>query len=109
MSGSTELLLNEIEAHCRNVGIAESTFGRQAVNDGKLCVRLRAGKSVTLETAQRVRDYIRQQSSLPEKNVMKSSAEASRPGSKGDKKMKHNVTDDRPSRSGQAAGQDADQ
>jgi len=40
--------------------MAESTFGRQAVNDGKLCARLRDGKDVTLETAQRNREFIRQ-------------------------------------------------
>lgn len=38
--------------------MAESTFGRQAVNDGKLCSRLRAGKNVTLDTAERIRSYI---------------------------------------------------
>ena len=62
MKSTSEGLLQEVEAFCRNAGIAESTFGRQAVNDGKLCSRLRAGKSVTLETAARVRDYIQLQS-----------------------------------------------
>jgi len=56
--GSTESLLGEIEAFCRQNGIAESTFGRQAVNDGKLCVRLRNGKDVTLDTAARIREFI---------------------------------------------------
>ena len=51
-------LLGRIESFCRATGIAESTFGRQVVNDGKLCVRLRNGKDVTLETAVRIRDYI---------------------------------------------------
>jgi hypothetical protein len=51
-------LLEEIEAFCRRTGIAESTFGRQSVNDGKLCVRLRNGKDVTLETAAKIRDFI---------------------------------------------------
>ena len=51
-------LLEEIEAFCRRTGIAESTFGRQSVNDGKLCVRLRDGKDVTLETAAKIRDFI---------------------------------------------------
>src|SRR6185436_11040486 len=31
---------------------------RQAVNDGKLCVRLRNGKDVTLETAAKIRGFI---------------------------------------------------
>ncbi|HEY8518548.1 MAG TPA: hypothetical protein VIN61_00590 [Gammaproteobacteria bacterium] len=38
--------------------MAESTFGRQAVNDGKLCGRLRSGKGVTLETAEKIRSFI---------------------------------------------------
>jgi hypothetical protein len=55
---SADRLLGEIEAFCRRTGIAESTFGRQAVNDGKLCVRLRNGKDVTLETAAKIRGFI---------------------------------------------------
>jgi hypothetical protein len=58
IQNSADSLLAEIEAFCRHTGIAESTFGRQAVNDGKLCVRLRNGKDVTLETAAKIRDYI---------------------------------------------------
>jgi hypothetical protein len=55
---SADSLLADIEAFCRRTGIAESTFGRQAVNDGKLCVRLRNGKDVTLETAAKIRMFI---------------------------------------------------
>ena len=51
-------LLEEIEAFCRRSGIAESTFGRQCVNDGKLCVRLRNGKDVTLDTAAKIREFM---------------------------------------------------
>jgi hypothetical protein len=98
MSDSSDALLTEIEAYCRVAGIAESTFGRQAVNDGKLCLRLRAGRNVTIETAQRLRDYIRLHSSQADSSVITPGNEANRSGSKGDKKMKHNVTDDRPFR-----------
>ena len=38
--------------------MAESTFGRHAVNDGKLVSRLRFGGRVTLETVARVRSFI---------------------------------------------------
>lgn len=38
--------------------MAESTFGRLAVNDGKLCMRLRSGKDVTLETASKIKNFI---------------------------------------------------
>ena len=36
-------LIAQIEAFCRAEDIAESTFGRQAVNDGKFVGRLRNG------------------------------------------------------------------
>ena len=58
MQSTAVALLGEIESFCRATGIAESTFGRQAVNDGKLCLRLRNGKDVTLETANRIRAFI---------------------------------------------------
>lgn len=51
-------LIADIEAYCRTAGIAESTFGRQVVNDGKFVGRLRDGKRVTTTTVERVRRYI---------------------------------------------------
>ncbi len=51
-------LIDEIESYCRFAGIAESTFGRQAVNDGKLVGRLREGKGVTTTTVARVRHFM---------------------------------------------------
>src|ERR1700722_3650864 len=51
-------LLAEISNYCRPAGIAESTFGRLAVNDGKLVSRLRFGGRVTAETVERVRSFI---------------------------------------------------
>lgn len=58
MESEATSLLRDIESFCRHAGIAESTFGREAVNDGKLCSRLRNGRNVTLETAARIRSYI---------------------------------------------------
>ena len=58
MPTSTNTLLQEIEDFCRLTGVAESTFGRRAINDGKLCARLRRGKDVTLATAERARKYM---------------------------------------------------
>lgn len=51
-------LIKEIEDYCRRVGIAETTFGRQVVNDGKFVGRLRDGKRVTTTTVDRVRDFM---------------------------------------------------
>ena len=36
-------ILSQISEFCRNADMAESTFGRRAVNDGKLVHRLREG------------------------------------------------------------------
>ncbi|HJN22877.1 MAG TPA: ATP-binding protein [Rhodospirillales bacterium] len=52
-------LLREIEAFIDDRGMAETTFGRLAVNDGKFVSRLRDGKGVTVRTVEKVRAYIR--------------------------------------------------
>jgi SAM-dependent methyltransferase len=54
----SDTLLREISGYCRRVGMAESTFGRLAVNDGKLVSRLRFGGRVAAKTADRVRSFI---------------------------------------------------
>ncbi|HTS52573.1 MAG TPA: hypothetical protein VMH26_04805 [Burkholderiales bacterium] len=53
-----EALLRDITDYCRRTGVAESTFGRLAVNDGKFVNRLRDGGRLTTTTFQRVRAYI---------------------------------------------------
>ncbi len=53
-----ERLLREITDYCRRAGLAESTFGRLAVNDGKFVNRLREGGRITTTTFDRVRAYI---------------------------------------------------
>jgi hypothetical protein len=51
-------LLQEISDYCRQAGLAESTFGRRAVNDGKLATRLRNGGRITTYTIDRIRSFI---------------------------------------------------
>ena len=51
-------LLAEVEDYCRRAGVAETTFGRRAVNDGKFVRRVRDGGRATARTAQRVRAYM---------------------------------------------------
>jgi hypothetical protein len=51
-------LLQEISDYCRQTGLAESTFGRRAVNDGKLASRLRHGGRITTETLDRIRGFM---------------------------------------------------
>ena len=53
-----EALLGEITDYCRRHGVAESTFGRLAVNDGKFVNRLREGGRITTTTFERVRLFI---------------------------------------------------
>ena len=51
-------LLDSIADFCRRTGMAESTFGRRAVNDGKFVARLRDGARITPETLERVATYM---------------------------------------------------
>src|SRR4051812_9164875 len=51
-------LLQEIADYCRHTGLAESTFGRRAVNDGKLAQRLRNGGRITTDTLDRIRAFM---------------------------------------------------
>ena len=56
--GSKSTLLECISAFCQQTKMAESTFGRLSVNDGKFVSRLRNGARVTPETWSRVNKYI---------------------------------------------------
>jgi hypothetical protein len=51
-------LLDSISEFCRRAGMAESTFGRRVVNDGKFVARLRDGARITPETLERVSTYL---------------------------------------------------
>jgi hypothetical protein len=58
-------LLQEISEYCRDTGLAESTFGRRAVNDGKLASRLRHGGRITTETLDRIRAFMANNGNAP--------------------------------------------
>ena len=51
-------ILAQITEFCRRADMAESTFGRRTVNDGKLVARLREGKRITTDTLDRIQAYI---------------------------------------------------
>ena len=51
-------LLAQISDFCRRHGVAESTFGRLAVNDGKFVARLRDGGRLRTDTLERVQTFI---------------------------------------------------
>ena len=61
-------LLQEISDYCRHSGLAESTFGRRAVNDGKLTTRLRNGGRITTDTLDRIRAFISSNGADPQRN-----------------------------------------
>ncbi len=52
-------ILSLIAGFCRQSDMAESTFGRRAVNDGKLVHRLREGKRITIDTLDRIQPISR--------------------------------------------------
>lgn len=53
-----DAILREISDFCRKAGMAETTFGRLAVNDGKLAQRLRYGGRITTDTLERLRTFM---------------------------------------------------
>lgn len=55
-------LLAEIDAYLERTGMAESTFGKNAINDGRFVGDLRSGerrRELKTGTIERVRTYIR--------------------------------------------------
>lgn len=60
LTGDAEVLLAQIEQACRTFGMAQTTFGRESVNDGKLVSRLQQGGRVTTQTVARVHRFIEQ-------------------------------------------------
>src|SRR5579872_4466046 len=54
----SETLLREISEYCRRADLAESTFGRLAINDGKLVRRLRDGGRITTDTYDRIQAFM---------------------------------------------------
>ena len=55
---SKDKLLTAVIEFCQEYKMAESTFGRKAVNDGKFVSRLRTGARVTPETFEKVKKFI---------------------------------------------------
>lgn len=55
---AAQTLLSEIEDFSASAGIAASTLCRKAINDGKLPKRLQRGGTVTMETAEEVRQFM---------------------------------------------------
>lgn len=53
-----EAITRVITRFCEKHGVAASTFGRLAVNDGKLVSRISAGSRIEAETAKRVEDFM---------------------------------------------------
>ncbi len=61
-------LLFEIDSFLQETGMAESTFGRKVINDGKLLARLRNGKGITTNTLEKIHKFILSNSSKLQAN-----------------------------------------
>ena len=64
----TEQLLKEIDRFLERYPMAESTFGKMAVNDGKLVRRLKEGGRCWPETEDRIKEFMRSYES-PNKSI----------------------------------------
>jgi hypothetical protein len=53
-----EHIIGDVEIYLARTGMAETTFGRKALNDGKAIKRLRAGKRMWPETVQKLRSFM---------------------------------------------------
>jgi hypothetical protein len=51
-------LVERIEIYAAARDMSATTFGRKAVNDGKLVERLRAGKTITLDTLNKIERFM---------------------------------------------------
>jgi len=56
---STQAILNEIRAGARQLGIAPSTLCLRALNNTKLVRRLERGGTLTVDTLDRLRKYLK--------------------------------------------------
>jgi hypothetical protein len=65
----TKKLLAEIDTFLAWARLTDSTFGHHSVNDGKLLQRLRAGGTVTIDTAAAIRAYIEAETKLLKKGI----------------------------------------
>lgn len=62
---AAEILLAQVRDACAKLGVAPTTFGRLAVNDGKLVGRLEQGGRVTRSTIERVHRFIEEKGAAP--------------------------------------------
>ena len=66
---SKDNLLDAVIEYCKTHKMAESTFGRKAVNDGKFVSRLRTGARVTPETWEKVNKFMNNKSNNGKTNL----------------------------------------
>jgi len=64
-----DTLLSEIDTYRQRKGMAETSFGRLALNDGHFLRRLREGGNVTLRTVERVRAFMRAEPAAPQQEA----------------------------------------
>jgi hypothetical protein len=62
---SNQDILKDVDGFLGKTGMAESTLGRKALNDGKAIARLRAGKRMWPETIDKLREFMIAESQRP--------------------------------------------
>jgi hypothetical protein len=62
---SNQDILKDVDGFLEKTGMAESTLGRKALNDGKAITRLRAGKRMWPETIDKLREFMTAESQRP--------------------------------------------
>ena len=55
---SNDRILRQIDAYLAKTGMAETTLGRKALNDGKAIKQLRQGRRMWPETLTRLREFL---------------------------------------------------
>jgi hypothetical protein len=58
-------ILKDVDGFLEKTGMAESTLGRKALNDGKAIARLRAGKRMWPETIDKLREFMTAEAIAP--------------------------------------------
>lgn len=69
-----EKLLHDIEAFIAKHDMPETVFGVSAMNDTALLTKLRRGRSVRIDTAEKLRRFMREYKARPKKAAVSHAA-----------------------------------
>ena len=67
MADARATLLAEIESYLQATGMAASRLGQVAMGDPSFVLKIRQGRNVRIDTADRIREYIRDHPPTPKR------------------------------------------